>query len=87
MSICIDYLSMLYGWTLVFGISSGICLLAAVFATQVNPARSLARSPHRARLRHDKNQANRLVDKTAIMLLLRALRPLQSRLEVVEGPA
>jgi sugar phosphate permease len=42
--ICIGYLSMLYGWTWVFGISSGICLAAAVLATQIDPGRSIARS-------------------------------------------
>jgi hypothetical protein len=35
---------MLYGWTWVFGISSGICLAAAVLATQIDPGRSIARS-------------------------------------------
>ena len=35
--ICIGYISMLYGWTWVFGISSAICLLAALLATQVDP--------------------------------------------------
>lgn len=46
--ICIGYLSTLYGWTWVFGISSGICLLAAVLATQVDPRRSIAGNQQRA---------------------------------------
>ncbi|MEO8129751.1 MAG: MFS transporter, partial [Bryobacteraceae bacterium] len=42
--ICIGYLSMLYGWTWVFGIASATCLLAALLATQVDPRRSITGS-------------------------------------------
>jgi MFS transporter, ACS family, glucarate transporter len=46
--ICIGYLSTLYSWTWVFGISSAICLLAALLATQVDPRRSIAGSQQKA---------------------------------------
>ena len=47
-SICIGYLSMLYGWTWVFGIASAICLLAALLATQVDPTQSITGSQQRS---------------------------------------
>jgi MFS family permease len=42
--ICIGYLSTLYSWTSVFGISSAICLVAALLATRIDPRRSIGGS-------------------------------------------
>ena len=39
-AVVIGYLATLYGWTYPFMVSSGLCVLAAVLASRIDPRRS-----------------------------------------------
>lgn len=47
-SVCIGYISTLFGWTWVFGAASAMCILAALIAMRIDPSRSIARQEHYA---------------------------------------